>query len=207
MLGRKEIKDNIGYAEYRHIFQLAKPYLNTRRNDIHTEIVYRFAARLLASEPGDASVALPAAICHDVGWSKVPEALQLKAFGPTFDPALTRLHEIEGVKLAQEILLAVDYEPQKTAEILAIIEGHDTRLTALSPSDEIVKDADKLWRFDQVGLEIDIERFRVDRTAHINWLEQQIAPWFFTETGKKMAREEIGRVRLSRRGTGYGIKL
>ena len=44
------------HGEYRHIFQLAKPYLNIRRNDIHTEIVYRFAARLLASEPGDASI-------------------------------------------------------------------------------------------------------------------------------------------------------
>lgn len=88
------------HAEYRHIFQLAKSYLNIRRNDIHTEIAYRFAVRLLESEPGDASVAIPAIICHDVGWSKVPKELHLKAFGPTSDPALTRLHEIEGVKLA-----------------------------------------------------------------------------------------------------------
>lgn len=183
------------HAEYRHIFQLAKPYLNIRRNDIHTEIVYRFAVRLLESEPGDASVAIPAVICHDVGWSKVPEELHLKAFGPTADPTLTHLHEIEGVKLAQEILLAVDYEPHKTAEILAIIEGHDTRWTALSPSDKIVKDADKLSRFDQIGLVIDAERFNIDKNSHVNWLEEQIEPWFFTETGKKLAREEVARFR------------
>jgi len=179
------------YAPYRHIFELAKPYLNIRRNDIHTEIVYRFASRLLESEPGDPSVILPAVICHDLGWSKVPEELHLKAFGPTADPALTRLHEIEGVKLAQEILLAVGYESQKTVEILAIIAGHDTRLTALSVSDRIVKDADKLWRFDERGLAIDAERFKIDTTSHVNWLEQRIEPWFFTETGKKLAREEL----------------
>lgn len=183
------------HAEYRYIFQLAKPYLNTRRNDIHTEIVYRFAVRLLESEPGDASVAIPAVICHDVGWSKVPEELHLKAFGPKSDPALTRLHEIEGVKLAQEILLSVEYEPHKTAEILAIIEGHDTRWTALSPSDKIVKDADKLFRFDQIGFIIDAERFNIDKNSHVNWLEERIETWFFTETGKKLAREEVARLR------------
>jgi HD superfamily phosphodiesterase len=183
------------HGEYRHIFQLAKPYLNIRRNDIHTEIVYRFAVRLLESEPGDASVALPAAICHDVGWSQVPEELHLKAFGPAADPALTRLHEIEGVKLAEEILLAVEYEPHKTAAILAIIDGHDTRRTALSASDKIVKDADKLFRFDQIGMGIDADRFQINRIRHADWLEQQIEPWFFTETGKQLAREELARFR------------
>jgi HD superfamily phosphodiesterase len=179
------------HGKYRHIFQLALPYLKTRRNDIHTEIVYRFASRLLGSEPGEASVALPAAICHDIGWSQVPEELHLKAFGPTADPELTRLHEIEGVKLAQEILLAVDYDAQKTAEILAIIEGHDTRLTALSASDKIVKDADKLFRFDQIGMGIDADRFQINRIRHADWLEKQIEHWFFTDTGKELAREEL----------------
>ena len=183
------------HVEYRHIFELTKPYLNIRRNDIHTEIVYRFACRLLESEAGEASIALPAAICHDIGWSQVPEELHLRAFGPTADPALTRLHEIEGVRLAQEILQAVAYEPQKSAEILAIIEGHDTRLTALSASDTIVKDADKLFRFDQIGMGIDADRFQINRIRHANWLEQQIEPWFFTETGKKLAREELARFR------------
>jgi hypothetical protein len=183
------------YAEYRHIFQRAKPYLNIRKNDIHTEIAYRFAVRLLESEPGDATIVIPAVICHDVGWSKVPEELHLRAFGPTADPTLTRLHEIEGVKLAHEILLAVEYELQKIAVILAIIERHDTRLTALSPSDKIVKDADKLYRFDQIGLVIDAERFNIDKNVHVNWLEKQIERWFFTETGKKLAREEVARFR------------
>ena len=181
------------YAEYQHIFELAKPYLNIRRNDIHTETVYRFAIRLLAIEPGDATVTLPAVICHDVGWSLVPENLHLKAFGPAADPELTRLHELEGVKLAREILSALNYDPRKTAEILAIIDGHDTRLTALSESDKLVKDADKLWRFDESGLAIDAERFQIDISSHVNWLEQQIEPWFFTETGKKLAREELAK--------------
>lgn len=183
------------YAEYHHIFELAKPYLNTRQNDVHTEIVFRFAKRLLETEPGEASVALPAAICHDVGWSRLPEELHMKAFGPKSDPTLTRIHEVEGVKLAREILQAVAYDPQKTEAILAIIEGHDTRLTALSASDQIVKDADKLWRFNAFGLTVDAERFNINSIRHADWLEQQIEPWFFTETGKILARDELARFR------------
>jgi HD superfamily phosphodiesterase len=182
-------------SEYNRIFELAKPYLNIRRNDVHTEIVYRFAVKLLENEPGDETVVIPAVICHDVGWSKVPEELHLRAFGPKFDPALTRLHEIEGVKLAGEILSTVKYEPQKIQEILEIIEGHDTRLSALSINDKIVKDADKLFRFDQVGFGIDVERFQVDRHFHLNWLEEQIDRWYFTDSGKELARREVVRLR------------
>ncbi|MHB8828009.1 MAG: HD domain-containing protein [Syntrophales bacterium] len=183
------------YDDYSHILRLAKPYLNIRKNDIHTEIVYRYACLLMKSEPADASVVIPAVICHDIGWSQVPEELHLKAFGPHADPALTRLHEIAGVKLAQDILLTIGHDKQKSLEILAIIDGHDTRSTALSPSDKIVKDADKLFRFDKSGMEIDAERFQINITSHADWLEQQIEKWFFTEIGKKLAREELFRFR------------
>ena len=178
------------------ILELARPYLNTSKNDIHIEIVYRFAVKLLESEPGDPTVVLPAIICHDVGWSKVPEEMQLKAFGPGFDEELRRIHEVEGVKLTREILGKVNYDLAKTEEILTIIEAHDSRLEAISDNDKIVKDSDKLWRFDPIGLKIDVERFKVEQDHYINWLEERIDSWFFTETGKKLAREGIVKSRV-----------
>lgn len=177
------------------ILELAKPYLNTRKNDIHTEISCRFAIRLLESEPGDPAVVIPAILCHDLGWSQLSEDLHLKAFGPHgFDRELGRVHEVEGVKLAQGILGEVAYDPQKTAEILEIIEGHDSRLTALSDNDKIVKDADKLWRFAPVGLRVDAERFKLGIMEHAQWLEEKIEEWFFTETAKEMALEELAKI-------------
>lgn len=174
------------------ILELAKPYLNTRKNDIHTDISCKFALRLLESEPGDHEVVIPAIICHDVGWIKVPEDLQLKAFGPKgFDPELRRIHEEEGVKLAREILRQVGYDPLKTAEILDIIDGHDSRLTAISDNDKIVKDADKLFRFEPVGLRIDAGRFELAILPYVKWLEERIESWFFTETAKRLALEEL----------------
>lgn len=176
---------------YYEILELAIPYLNTRKNDIHVEFSYGFACRLLEDEPGDPEVVIPAIICHDVGWIRVPEHLQLKAFGPGFDPDLRRVHEVEGVKLAREILRRANYDPAKTAEILAIIDGHDSRAEAISDSDRIVKDADKLFRFTPTGLAIDVERFRQNRESYKQLISDQIGTWFFTETGKQLAWLEL----------------
>lgn len=179
--------------DYR-ILELAKPFLNTRKNDIHTSIACRFAIKLLQSEPGDPEVVIPAILCHDLGWSKVPEESLLKAFGPKdFDHELRRVHEVEGVNLAREVLRQVEYDPQKSNEILEIIDGHDSRLTALSDSDKIVKDADKLFRFDPVGLQIDAERFEIEIPVHSEWLRNRIEEWFFTKTAKMLALEELER--------------
>lgn len=178
------------------IAKFAKPYLNTRKNDIHVKICYQYAVKLLESEPGDPAIVIPAVLCHDLGWCKVSEDIQLKAFGPNLNTDLQRIHEVEGVKLAREILRKVSYDLEKTEEILAIIEGHDTRLTALSDSDKIVKDADKLYRFSPVGLRIDSERFDLEVAGLVNLLKHQIEPWFFTETGKKLALEELAKTAL-----------
>ncbi|TWJ17810.1 HD domain-containing protein [Geobacter argillaceus] len=178
-------------TRYDTIYELAKPYLATRKNDIHVEISYTFARRLLEDEPGDPEVVIPAIICHDLGWIKLSEELQMKAFGPGFDPDLRRIHEVEGVKLARGILQQVQYDPVKTAEILEIIDGHDSRLYAISDSDKIVKDADKLFRCTPTGMAIDGERFRHSRQYHLQWTSNQIDAWFFTETGKRLAWMEL----------------
>lgn len=178
---------------YDQIYELAKPYLNTRQNDVHVENSYRFARILLQKEPGEAEIVYPAILCHDVGWIKLSEDLQRKAFGPTFDPGLRRIHEEEGVKLARRILQKVNYPGDKINEILEIIDGHDSRLGALSDNDRIVKDADKLFRFHPIGLEIDIQRFGVERYPYMEWLSAQIESWFFTATGKSLARSELAK--------------
>lgn len=176
---------------YEEIYFLAKPYLNTRKNDIHVVISYHFAMRLLEEEPGDPEIVIPAIICHDLGWIKLTEELQLKAFGPGFDPDLRRVHEVEGVKLARGVLNCVSYNQEKLPEILDIIDGHDSRLEAISDSDKIVKDADKLFRCTATGLAIDAERFGKTLDDHKQWTADHVESWFLTPTGKRLAWAEL----------------
>jgi HD superfamily phosphodiesterase len=179
---------------YKKIWELAKPFLDTRHNQQHTEIAYRAALRLLESEEGDEAIVIPAIILHDVGWIKVPEELQLTAFGPKArNKKLNRVHEVEGVKLARGILEKVNYDPQKMDEILVIIDGHDSRREAISPSDKIVKDADKLCRFTHQGTSLNCQRYEMSFDEWYEFLMARIDRWFFTQTARKIAREELER--------------
>lgn len=178
---------------YERIHELARPYLDTRQNDIHVTICYALAGRLLGHHPkADPEVVLPAILLHDVGWKMVPEEKQLAAFGPNGkDMDTRRIHEVEGVVIAKSILESLAYDQKKTVEILAIIEGHDSREEKLSLNDALVKDADKLWRYSPVGLKIDHSRFGVDWHGHLIWLSRHIDTWFFTPVARDIAREGL----------------
>ena len=177
---------------FKEIWDLAKPYLDTRENDVHTQISIRYAYQLMEVEGGDENVVIPAVILHDVGWKKVPPELHLKAFGPkATSPALNRTHETEGVKIAREILANRKYDTQIIALIAEIIDGHDSRKKSISLDDSIVKDADKLWRFSREGFNIDNERFGDSYDEGLARLHKYLPVWFFTKTGKNLAKAEL----------------
>ena len=71
-----------GNDNYKRLWRLAQPYLDTRENQVHTRISVALALSLIEQEGGEPQVVIPAVILHDVGWERVPEDLQLKAFGP-----------------------------------------------------------------------------------------------------------------------------
>jgi HD superfamily phosphohydrolase YqeK len=186
-LGFDEMKDI-----FRRLRQLAAPYLNTRRNDIHTDVSVRFAYKLMEKEGGDEDVVIPAVILHDVGWKKVPKDLHLKAYGPhAIYPDVNRIHEVEGAKIAAEILRTVKYNVRQAAEVVAIIEGHDSRKEPLSLNDRIVKDADKLYRYSHEAFYINLKLFELTVEQTLARLGAHLSDWFLTDCGKRFAEEEL----------------
>lgn len=182
-------------------FKAALPYLETRKNLIHTFIVYQYANVLLKHEPGAPEVILPACILHDVGWSAISELDQLKAFKPgARDEDLRRKHETEGVSIAIDIMMTLDYPDARIKKITSIIDGHDTTHRARSLEDAVVKDADKLWRYSEPGFRIDIERFEFPARRHFDYLSDHIDPWFLTPAGRLIAIREI-----QERSIAYGL--
>jgi len=177
---------------HQKLWDAARPYLDTRENDIHTRISVAFAYRLLEREGGDEDVVIPAVILHDVGWKRIPEHLHRKAFGPgAVSPEINRIHEVEGVVIARVLLEKARYDPIKTEEILQIIEGHDSRAEAFSVNDKIVKDADKLWRNTREGLRIDTARFGESYGGGLKRIQSHLDDWYFTLSAREMAASEI----------------
>lgn len=179
------------------IFQMAASYLDVRDNDVHVQISYEFAQRLLKYYPeADEDIVLPAIILHDIGWKAIPEEELLDSFGPKMkNHTNQRLHETEGVKMAEKILSSLKFPPGDIDQIINIIDGHDTRIKALSLNDQLVKDADKLWRFTPIGVEIDHKRFGISLDEYLAYLNTVIEQWMFTHKAKEMAQNALSQAK------------
>ena len=176
-------------AHHDVIWQRAVPLLGVRDNDVHTLYCYRFARALCGLHPAaDAEIVIPAILLHDIGWSTVPPDKILQSFGPRTEyPELRRQHEVEGARLAREILTAVGHSPARTDAIAGIIDGHDTRAHALSLEDRLVKDADKLWRYTPFGLETVRGWFGHSVDEQLTLLDDWCRTRFFDDAARHMA--------------------
>jgi HD superfamily phosphodiesterase len=176
------------------VWAAARPYMRTRKNDIHIPLSYDYARRLLEAHPdADAEVVLLAILLHDIGWAVVDqEAMLGEAFGANAMEADVRFaHEREGARLAREILGGLDYPEAVIEEVAAIIDGHDTRPHAISRNDELVKDADALWRFSVVGTAIACDWWGETPSAYGDRVTTMLEERLFTDTAREIARAEL----------------
>jgi hypothetical protein len=191
---------------YAEIYRLSKPYWQTRSNDIHLPMAYEYAKALLREYPqADDAIVLPAILMHDNGYMNIPDDIKLAGLSGSpkgWDPNITRLHEIEGVKIAGQILGGLGYAADKIAAIQKIIDGHDSIKTAHSLEDALVKDADKLWR--NTCISINITRFWHQRqpAEYLDYLEQSIDQWMLTGFARALAWQQM---RTSRQAFERGV--
>ncbi len=173
----------------RAVWERAAAYLDVRDNDVHSLYAYGIARQLLHFVPdADPAVVLPAILLHDTGWSCVPRELVLSAIAPGGGrPDLVRTHEIEGARIAREILESLDHPEDVVARVCAIVDGHDSRSEALSPEDAVVKDADKIWRLSPHGLTTVMGWFDLDHRQAHRLCGYRVHDHLFTEPGRVMA--------------------
>jgi HD superfamily phosphodiesterase len=183
------------------VWRAALPYMRARKNDIHVPISYRFAERLVDAHPAaNRDVVLLAILLHDTGWAEMDSAeIIAKAFGPNMKEVMQsdvrRQHEIIGARIAGEILSSLHYPEALIDEVVLLIDGHDSRAHALSLNDQLLKDADKLWRFTTVGIAIACDWHKKNPTQYVEYLDRDVYPSLFTATARELATEALGNAR------------
>jgi HD superfamily phosphodiesterase len=184
---------------YARIYELAEPYWQTRRNEVHVPGSYALAHELVAAHPqADPDIVLPAILLHDIGYMVVPENDHLKGLAGAvkgWEPEITRRHEIEGAALAAEILAEVGWDSERSASVADIVDGHDSRPEAVSLEDRLVKDADKLWRYTESAVRICHQWMELTPERYMDWVESEIDRWLFTEAARDLARRELAHSR------------
>lgn len=173
------------------IWKLASRFLNTRDNDSHSLYAYGIARALLSQLPAaEENIVLPAILLHDTGWSTVDERENLEAIAPDRDGSHDHLvvqHEKQGARIARDILEQVDIPEADIAQIVAIIDGHDTRRTALNLNDAVVKDSDKLWRVTPHGRSVVRNWFGLDAAQTLRLCAARAYDELFTDEAKAIS--------------------
>lgn len=180
------------------VWRSVVPETRTRSNDIHLPISLAYAERLCDAFPeADRLLVRVSILLHDTGWGRVDEERIIsEGFSGDWRKAEIRFeHERQGCVIAREVLPPLGYAADFVGQVCAIIDGHDTRAEAYSLEDALVRDADRLWRFDHAGIALASGWFRMDPARYTDRLEAEIVPELITEPAVAMATADLARSR------------
>jgi hypothetical protein len=168
----------------------------TRGNDIHLPISLAYAERLCRAYPdADAELVRVTTLLHDTGWAHVDESRIIsEGFAGDWRKAAIRYeHELQGCHVARRVLPGLGYSPDFVERACEIIDGHDTRLVARSLEDALMRDADRLWRFDRAGIALASSWFAMDPATYTDRLATEIVPELITQAAVEMATADLDR--------------
>lgn len=187
-------------SRYDPVWRAAEPYMRARKNDVHIPLSFGWAVRLLAHFPdADRDVCLLAILLHDIGWWAIDmETILAEGFrGENILQSDVRYrHEAEGVRLATQVLRETGWSEGIIAQVCEIIDGHDTRPDPRHQNDRIVRDADKLWRYEVTGTAVGCDWFGETPSQNCD-RNTKILPKFETEPGRAMAEAALAQTRAA----------
>jgi hypothetical protein len=185
-------------SRYDPVWRAAEPYMRARKNDVHIPLSFDWCVRLLDHLPqADRDVCLLAILLHDIGWWAIDmETIITEGFrsGNILQSDVRYRHEAEGVRLATEVLRATGWDAAVIAQVCEIIDGHDTRETPRHLNDRIVRDSDKLWRYEVTGTAVGCDWFG-ETPAQNCVRNEKILAKFETEPGRAMASAALAETR------------
>lgn len=142
-------------------------------------------------------ICLLAILLHDIGWAMIDlDRLFAEGFRGTniLQSDVRYLHEVEGVRLAKQVLQATGWAPDIVAQVCDIIVGRDTRPEPRYLNDRIVRDADKMWLYAVAGTAVGCDRFG-ETLAQDCLGNEAIGPKLETEPGRAMASVTLAEAR------------
>ena len=185
-------------SRYDPVWRAAEPYMRARKNDVHIPLSFDWAVRLLDHFPdADRDVCLLAILLHDIGWWAIDmDTIIEQGFRSEniLQSDVRYRHEAEGVRLATEVLRQTGWPEAVIAQVCEIIDGHDTRPEPRHLNDRIVRDADKLWRYEVTGTAVGCDWFGETPAQNCDRNEKILAK-FETEPGRAMASAALAETR------------
>lgn len=181
-------------SRYDPVWRSAEPYMRARKNDVHIPLSFAWAQRLLDHyDDADCDICSLAILLHDIGWYAIDmERIIEEGFRSenVLQSDVRYLHEQEGVRLGTQVLQATGWDDDVIHAVCEIIDGHDTRPDPRHLNDRIVRDADKLWRYEVTGVSVASDWFGLTPHAYVDRLEGELG-MLETDMGRAFAAKEL----------------
>lgn len=185
-------------SRYDPVWRAAEPYLRARKNDVHIPLSFDWCVRLLGHFPqANRDTCLLAILLHDIGWWAIDmDTIISEGFRSEniLQSDVRYRHEAEGVRLAAPVLQSTGWDAATIAQVCEIIYGHDTRPDPRHLNDRIVRDSDKLWRYEVAGAAIGSD-WLGETPAQNCQRNENILPKFETDAGRAMATQALAETR------------
>lgn len=174
---------------YLTMWRQAIPYLRKgKKKDfiMHTKWVIKSMEMLLKKEKGDENLLMPAAILHDVGWSKIPLTLQ-KAIGGAKAKKAMELHLKYCPPIIEKILNKIGYDKTKIKKIIDIVLAHKFK-SPRNINKRLLIDADTLSDAFKEPFYIDVKEYKITPKQLYN---SRKGNKFYTKTAKMIFESEF----------------
>ena len=181
-------------TRYDPVWRSAEPYMRARKNDVHIPLSFAWCQKLLDLYPqADRDICSLAILLHDIGWYSIDMKIIIEQgfrSGNFLQSDARYLHERESVRLGTEVLRGSGWDEATVAAVCEIIDGHDTRPNPHHLNDRIMRDSDKLWRYEVTGVAVACDWFGVTPHNYADQVEAQLVK-FETGHGRAMAEAEL----------------
>lgn len=154
---------------------------------LHSRMVVRAMQDILQSENEDPEIMIPAAMLHDIGWSKVSDQIvNLKT------DAEKKEAEIAHIELAadliSEILGCLEYKQSEIEEITRVVQSHKSKTPGGDKRIECIVDADNLSDSYRESFYSDVKSYN---TTPQNNFDFRSKNKFFTSTAKEIFKRNM----------------
>lgn len=180
---------------FEDIYKLALPYLRKGRmkDIVHTRTVIKAMELLLEKEKGDREILIPAAILHDIGWSKVPKELKRSKRGMTDEDKTKalKLHLKYAPEIIEEILTKAGCKKKNIERIIGVVVAHKFQ----EPKEldkKLLIDADTMSDAFSEQFYVDCKEFG---KAPKETYDYRKGNKFYTKTASEIFKREIGKRR------------
>ena len=174
---------------YEQIWDLAMPYLREgvmKDFVLHTQGVVKAMELILQDEEGNEDILIPAAILHDIGWSKVPADLQ-KSKDDTDRKKALELHLEYASPIIEEVLTKVNYDQDQIQRVIEIVKAHKFQ----DPSEfekQLLIDADAVADVFKEQFDSDVKSYETTPAKLYEFRKQNK---FYTATARKIFNREL----------------